>query len=129
MRGQVSLEALLVFAGVLGAVGLFWVGTEPVRQAALDQAAALSDDAAFERVRFAVRAAHVMPPGFWHEESFWLEDNVSVDWTQDALTWTSPFSVHAVHAALDATGSASLGDGGHVVSVKKEGAQVAVAFS
>ncbi|MBI4360468.1 hypothetical protein HY572_01705 [Candidatus Micrarchaeota archaeon] len=119
MRGQVSLEALLVLAGILGVVGVFWVGTEPVRKAALDQAGLFSDEAAFERVRFAVRAADVMPPGFWHEERFALEHNVSVVWSGDSLAWTSPFGALSVGAVFEGGGRAALVEGTHTVAVRK----------
>lgn len=128
MNGQVSLEALLVFAGVLSLVGAFWVGTQGVRDAALEGVQELSSEAAFERVRFSVRAASVMPSGFWHEERFSLPRNVSVSWTESLLTWSSAWGDQTLSAFFEGAGQADLESGVHEISVRKNRG-VWVAFS
>ncbi len=71
-RGQAALESMVVLAGLFAFVAVIYGASLPLQAEAQAQADRLDQQAAFESVRFALRLAAGLGPGFSLAGSFFL---------------------------------------------------------
>jgi len=119
MRGQVTLETLILLSGLFAFAAALWMASLPLQEAAMGRAAHASDEASFEPLRFAVRYAAVSAPGFSLQQDWTLGRNATLAWTEDALHWRSVDFNHTLAAPFGSSGSFDLSEGRHVLAVRR----------
>lgn len=102
MRAQVALEALVLFAGLLAFWAAWFSVIMPVQEKAKNEAVTRLEQAAFERVSFALRLAQRFGRGTKISERVYLpvETNVTLS---DGLKWI--FANQTWRASCGCTGA------------------------
>ena len=123
-RGQATLESLILLSGLFAFVSILWMASLPVQQAAVLHAQRLQQQAAFEKVRFAVALAATSAPGFALADEFLLSDNASLSWDSNVLAWRGPSFNGTLSFGFDEPGRVDLEAGAHRFRVRRAHAVV-----
>lgn len=128
-RGQVTLEAMVLLAGLFAFTGALWIASRPLQDTALLDARRLQSEAAFERVRFAVGLAGASAPGFSMTDSFDLQEPAVLAWNRTGLSWRSAALNRSLAAVFDAGGSMVLVVGSHRFGALRQSGGIALDVS
>ncbi|MBI2446087.1 hypothetical protein HYV43_06890 [Candidatus Micrarchaeota archaeon] len=118
-RGQVSLESLVLLAGLFAFVAVLWAASLPLQDAAMRSAARISDESSFETLRTSVRLAAVSAPGFSLDQPWLLRQNVTLRWDSRVLEWSGLLSNRTLEGPFSSSLRLQLEPGAYFLRVRR----------